>query len=250
MIQIDSVSFQHGNTPVLKDISLTLPKGGITALVGANGAGKSTLLSLIARLTPLQSGRITVEDLTIGASPTDVLAKRLAILPQSNDIAPRLTVRDLVSFGRYPHHKGRASTEDDAKVEQAIAEFQLEDLANRQLDTLSGGQRQRAQVAMTFAQDTDYVLLDEPLNNLDLSASRALMQTLERLTRDHGKTVIVVLHDLNFASRYAHQIVALSKGKIAAQGTPAEVLSTPFLEQVFGTTAEIAMIDCRPMVVV
>lgn len=250
MIQVQSVSFHHGSKPILQDITLTLPKGGITALVGANGAGKSTLLSLIARLTKLQSGRIFVDDLEIGKCPTDALAKRLAILPQSSDIAPRLTVRDLIGFGRFPHHKGRVTPQDRAKVEEAIATFALEDLADRQLDTLSGGQRQRAQVAMTFAQDTDYLLLDEPLNNLDLAASRALMQTLGRLAQVHGKTIVVVLHDLNFASRYADHIVALAGGQIRAEGRPAEVISPAFLEHVFATRAAVQMVDGQPLVVV
>lgn len=248
MIRITDVSFAHGAQQVLNKVDLTLEKGGITALVGANGAGKSTLLSLIARLTPLQTGHIQVDDMQIGQCATDLLAKRLAILPQSSDVAPRLTVRDLVGFGRYPHHKGRPGPVDADMVESALSEFDLHGLADRQLDTLSGGQRQRAQVAMTFAQDTDYLLLDEPLNNLDLAASRALMQTLQRLAHDHGKTIIVVLHDLNYASRYADQLVALHQGQIAAQGHPAAVLAPDFLETVFATRAEVQILNGRPMV--
>lgn len=229
---------------ILSDINLELAKGGITALIGPNGAGKSTLLSLIARLIPLQSGAITVDDLTIGSCASDVLARKLAILPQTAEIAPRLTVRDLVGFGRYPYHKGRAGPEDAKIVEQALARFGLNDLASRQLDRLSGGQRQRAQVAMIYAQNTDYVLLDEPLNNLDIAASRNLMALLQEL----GRTVVIVLHDINYASSYADQIVAMKDGRIQAVGTPAEVINAGLLADVFETQAPVHQIDGRPLI--
>ncbi|WP_439957623.1 ATP-binding cassette domain-containing protein [Paracoccus albicereus] len=203
MIRITDLSHNLGTSRVLHGIDLTIPKGQITALIGPNGAGKSTLLSLIARLDTPLSGRIDVDELQVGACPTDVLARRLAILPQTPEIAPRLSVAELVGFGRYPHHKGRPTPEDRARVSDAIALLSLDGLAHRSLDTLSGGQRQRALLAMTVAQDTDYLLLDEPLNNLDIAASRSLMTLLRRLCEDFGRTVVVVLHDINYASRYA-----------------------------------------------
>ncbi|GKY89132.1 iron ABC transporter ATP-binding protein [Sinisalibacter aestuarii] len=250
MIRIENVSFAHGAAPVLHDISLDIPRGGITALVGANGAGKSTLLSLIARLAPLQGGRIVVDDLEVGACRSDELARKLAILPQTADAAPRLTVRELVGFGRYPYHKGRPGRDDHAKVEAAIAAFELGALADRPLDTLSGGQRQRAQVAMTYAQDTDYVLLDEPLNNLDIAGSRALMQLLQHLAREHGRTIVVVLHDLNYASAYADHLVTMRAGRIAEAGHPTEVVTADMLRDTFGTEAGVHHVNGAPVVLV
>ncbi|MEP3347981.1 MAG: ATP-binding cassette domain-containing protein [Litoreibacter sp.] len=244
MIKVSNVSYDIGGTQILSDISLDIQKGAITALIGPNGAGKSTLLSLIARLMPLQTGSITVDDLEVGSCASDILAQTLAILPQSSDAAPRLTVRDLVGFGRYPYHKGRAGPEDLEIIAQALDRFELNDLANRQLDTLSGGQRQRAQVAMIHAQSTEYVLLDEPLNNLDIAASRALMQLLRRL----GRTVVIVLHDINYASSYADQIVAMKGGKIHSIGTPLDVVRSELLEDVFGTGGLVHDVGGRPLV--
>ena len=181
MIEISGLSHAINGTPILRDVTLTLDKGGVIALVGPNGAGKSTLLSLAARLLPLQRGRVQIDGIDVQAADSRALARRMAILPQMVNAASRLTVRDLTGFGRYPYHRGRPGPEDRELVEQALAFFGLEALADRQLDTLSGGQRQRAFVAMAYAQDTEYLLLDEPLNNLDLAASRALMARLRDL---------------------------------------------------------------------
>lgn len=248
MIQISGLSHRYGATPILSDLSLTLPRGGVTALVGANGAGKSTLLSLIARLMPIQSGRIEVDGMEVGKTPTRDLARKLAILPQAAEVAPRLTVRELVGFGRYPHHRGRATAEDHQKVEEALVAFDLLDLADRPLEALSGGQRQRAHVAMTFAQDTDYVLLDEPLNNLDIAASRSLMKRLCALAHDHGRTVVTVLHDINYACAYADHMVTLTGGQLGPMGRPAEIVSNELLSQVFGTDAEVVKSDAGVLV--
>ncbi|MEM9639375.1 MAG: ATP-binding cassette domain-containing protein, partial [Pseudomonadota bacterium] len=181
MIDIDGVSYRIGGQQILRDVSLRIAPGGVVALIGPNGAGKSTLLSLIARLQALQSGRISVNGLPVGQVADDALARVLAILPQDLTVTSRLTVRDLVGFGRYPYHKGRPTAQDDALVADALRSFDLEDIAGRVLETLSGGQRQRAFVAMAYAQDTAYLLLDEPLNNLDIAASRALMTRLQML---------------------------------------------------------------------
>lgn len=239
MISISGVSHDYADTPILKDITLDIPTGGVTALVGANGAGKSTLLSLIARITPLQTGRITVDGLDVSHTPGRDLARKLAILPQSSEVAPRLTVAELVSFGRYPHHQGRPSAEDRTKINEAIDTLDLGELADRPLDSLSGGQRQRAHVAMIVAQDTDYVLLDEPLNNLDLAASRSLCQVLRRLATEGGRTVVLVVHDINYASAYADNLIALKDGCLGPCGAPAEVLSEAFLTDIFRTDATL-----------
>lgn len=250
MIRIANLSQRIGATTILDDVTLDIPKGGITALVGPNGAGKSSLLARIARLEPIQSGQIHVDELRIGHCDNAALARRLSILPQSGSIAPRLTVGELIGFGRYPYHKGRPSADDREMIAQAIATFDLDALANRPLDTLSGGQRQRALVAMTYAQDTDYVLLDEPLNNLDIAASRQLMKLLRHMADQHQKTILIVLHDLNVACSYADHLVAMDQGRIATTGAPRDIVNLELVESVFMTDAKVRHIDGQPVVVV
>lgn len=248
MIRIENVSLSHRDMPILRDITLSLEKGGITALVGPNGAGKSSLLSLIARLQPLQTGRILVDGLPVDSTPSRLLAQRLAILRQDGVVASRLTVRELIGFGRFPHHQGRAGAADIALVEAALAQFELQALAERFIDTLSGGQRQRALVAMTFCQGTDYMLLDEPLNNLDMFHARQLMRSLRSIVDERQRTAIIVLHDINQAAAHADRIVALRDGKVIADGTPNEVLTEDNLELVFGYRMQIMQIAGRPLV--
>ncbi|MGR3804721.1 iron ABC transporter ATP-binding protein [Marinibacterium profundimaris] len=250
MIRVEGLSHAIGGARILRDVSVDLPKGGVTALIGPNGAGKSTLLSLVARLMPLQSGRIEVDGQSVAESPNDEMARRLAVLPQSSEIAPRLTVEQLVGFGRYPHSKGRLTDACRAKIAQAIGRFDLEELRHRMLDTLSGGQRQRALIAMTYAQDTDYLLLDEPLNNLDIAASRSLMRHLREMAEADGKTVVIVLHDVNYASAYADRIVALAGGRVVAEGAPGEIVDATLLREVFNTDARVDLVDGRPVVLV
>ncbi|ASM75191.1 MULTISPECIES: ABC transporter ATP-binding protein [Roseobacteraceae] len=248
MIVITDLNHDRDGVATLWNINLSIDRGGVTALIGPNGAGKSTLLSLMSRLLPIQRGKIMVDDLQIGRCPNDVLARKLAILPQSNDTAPLLTVRELVSFGRYPYHKGRPDQRDREKVEEAILALGLLPLAERRLGSLSGGQRQRAQVAMTFAQDTDYVLLDEPLNNLDISASRALMAVLQDLALRHDRAIVIVLHDINYAAAYADRIVAMKDGRVVAMGAPGEVLTESILWDVFETNPKVHRIGTKVMV--
>ena len=217
----------------------------MTAIIGPNGAGKSTFLSMVARLTPMSSGVVTVGGLDVSGTPGDVLAKRLSILKQDNQIAMRLTVRDLVSFGRYPHSKGRLTAADAAKVDEAIGFLNLGDLSERFLDELSGGQRQRAFVAMVLAQDTDYVLLDEPLNNLDMKHAVAMMQLVRNAADKLGKTVVVVLHDINFASCYADHIVAMRDGRLAMQGPPSELITTEALAKIYDMEIPVEIIGGR-----
>ncbi|MEO7589001.1 MAG: ATP-binding cassette domain-containing protein, partial [Arachnia sp.] len=214
MILVSGVTKRYGKTAVVDDVSLQLPRGGLTAIVGANGAGKSTLLSMIARLLGTDEGAITVGDLDIATSDSRELAKRLAILRQTNDLQSRLTVADLVGFGRFPHSGGRLTATDRAAIDQAIAWMNLEDLRDRFLDEMSGGQRQRAFVAMVLAQDTEYLLLDEPLNNLDVAHAHAMLTTLRRAADELNKTVVIVVHDINYASCWADQIVAMKNGVI------------------------------------
>ena len=247
MIVVSGVSAVRSNRPVLSDIELTIPAGGVTALIGPNGAGKSTLLSLIARLLPLQSGTITVDGLPVDKTPTRALARRLAVMPQETHVSSRLRVAELVGFGRFPHHRGRPGPQDRAAIAEALALFDLEPLAGRFVDTLSGGQRQRARAAMTFCQGTDYILLDEPLNNLDITYARQLMRTIRRVADERGRTVLIVLHDLNHAAAHADRIVAMRDGRIAAYGLTSAVMTAPVLSAVFDTDIPVAEIDGHPV---
>ena len=240
MIEIQSVSLTREGQRVLDGIDLVLPRGGLTALVGPNGAGKSTLLSLAARLLPLQQGSVTVDGLPVGTTPGKVLAKKLAILRQDAGPPPRVTVREMVGFSRFPHSGGRMTAEDKAMVEEALARFELEGLANRSVDRLSGGQRQRVLVAMTYAQGTDYILLDEPLNNLDMYHARQLMLELRRFTDETGRTIVIVLHDINHASASADRIIAMKDGRIAADGPPDTIMRTEVLEETYGFPVKVA----------
>ena len=235
MIRIENATKNYGETRVVDGVSLTLAAGGVTSIIGPNGAGKSTLLSMISRLIGMDAGSVTVDGLDVAKTPGDVLARRLSILRQDNSLTARLTVRDLVAFGRYPHSRGRLTAEDGRRVEQALAYLNLEDLAGRFLDELSGGQRQRAFVAMVLCQDTDYMLFDEPLNNLDIKHAVTMMKLLRRAADELRKTVVVVLHDINFASCHSDHIVAMQNGRVFRQGTPAEIVRPEVLEAIYGT---------------
>jgi iron complex transport system ATP-binding protein len=227
MIEIAEVSKQYGDSVVVDDVTLQLPAQGVTAIIGPNGAGKSTLLSMVSRLLPVSAGQIRVDGLDVTRADSRELARRLAILPL------RLTVRDLVAFGRYPHTGGRLTLDDKAHIDRALSYLNLEPLADRYLDEMSGGQRQRAFVAMVLCQDTRYVLLDEPLNSLDMKHAVAMMGTLRRAADELGKTVVLVLHDINFASSYADRIVAMRQGRVAHQGTPAELIRSEVLSPLY-----------------
>lgn len=243
MIEIEDVTFHHGKTPVLSDISLTIEKGGVTALIGPNGAGKSTLFALMARLLPLETGRISFDGLDVSSCPSRDLARKLAILRQDTHVASRISVRDMVGFGRFPHHQGRPTDTDRERVAQALAQFDLEALSDRFLDELSGGQRQRVLVAMAYAQDTDYLLLDEPLNNLDMQFARSLMRQLRALADSHGKTIVAVLHDINYAAAYSDHIIALKQGRIIAHAPTGDLMREEILSQIYEMPVKIRTLD-------
>jgi iron complex transport system ATP-binding protein len=243
MIGISGVSKSYGQTIVVDNVSLTLPKGGLTSIIGPNGAGKSTLMSMIARLLPIDRGTVMVDGLDVALTAGNELAKRLSILRQDNHLAARLTVSDLVSFGRYPYSKGRLTVEDRGHIERALTYLGLEEMKHRFLDELSGGQRQRAFVAMVLAQDTDYMLFDEPLNNLDIRHAVAMMKLLRDAAKDLGKTVVVVLHDINFASCYSDHIVVMRSGRLFRQGGPEEIIREEILTETYETGFKVREID-------
>lgn len=243
MIDIEGVSKFFGANKVVKDVTTSLPDGGVTALIGPNGAGKSTLLALMSRLESMDSGSVTVGGLDIASTPSSEVAKTLAILRQENHLSMRLTVRDLVAFGRFPHSGGRPTLVDLEAVETAMSQLDILGFADKYVDELSGGQRQRAFIAMVLAQDTQYLLLDEPLNNLDMKHSVEMMRLIRSLADDHGKTVVVVLHDINFASSYADTIVAMKDGSLIHQGTPHEIMQAEVLRDIYEIDIRVEEID-------
>lgn len=234
MIQIKDVSKQYGRRVILDEISMDFPRGKITSIIGSNGAGKSTLLSIISRLLAQDNGRVLVNKKVNTEYKNNDLAKHLSILKQFNNIEIKLTVRELVSFGRFPYSQGRLKSEDHQKIDEAIQFLDLGKIQDSYLDQLSGGQRQRAFLAMVVAQDTEYILLDEPLNNLDIRHSVQIMKTLKKLAEVLGKTVIIVLHDINFASHYSDYIAALKDGKVKYFGSADEVITEDILKDIFG----------------
>lgn len=241
MITLEKVKEVYGSETEIGPVSLDIPTGGITALVGPNGAGKSTLLTMIGRLLGMDEGTITVGNLDVSTAKSADLARVLSVLRQENHFITRLTVRQLVGFGRFPYNKGRLTKKDDEIISNYISFFELEDLQNRYLDELSGGQRQRAYVAMVLAQETDHVLLDEPLNNLDIAHSVQMMSLLRRAADEFGRTIVVVLHDLNFAAQYADAICAVKDGRIFAHGEVEDVMRNDILTELFNTP--ITVID-------
>ena len=247
MIELDQVTKRYGHQVVVDGVSLTIAAGGITSIIGANGAGKSTLLSVIARLLPRDSGRVRVGSLDVSACDTRELAKVLSILKQDNHLSVRMSVRDLVAFGRYPHSGGRLSDHDKAVIATAIDYLDLNELADRYLDEMSGGQRQRAFVAMVLAQDTDVILLDEPLNNLDMPHARAMMVRLRRAADELGKTIVMVIHDINYAACWSDRIIAMKTGKLCRQGAPEEIMTTAALRDIYGIDIEVYSVAGRPL---
>ena len=245
MIATHELSKRYGDRLVVDNVSLQIPKGGFTAIIGPNGAGKSTLLSMISRLLPMSAGQVLIDGLDLARTPGRELARKLSILRQHNDTTMRLSVRDLVAFGRFPHSGGRLTSHDQQQIDAAIDYLSLTPLQHQALDELSGGQRQRAYVAMVMCQDTDYVLLDEPLNNIDMRHAVEMMQLLRSAADDKGKTVVVVLHDINFASCYADHIIAMQAGKLACQGSPAEVIQQRVLGALYQMDIRVHEIEGR-----
>ena len=250
MISIRNLTHLIGGKMILDDISLDIPRRGITALIGPNGAGKSTLVNLMARQIPLQTGEVKVNEIDLSTANANTLAKPLTLVGQHVGVASRLRVDELIGFGRWPHTRGRLGRQDKEIIDDAIAAFSLCDLRHRFLDQLSGGQRQRAFVAMACAQETDWLLLDEPLNNLDMYHAHSLMKTLHDLPHKNGKSIVVVIHDINQATAWADHIVSMKNGRIISTGTPAEVISPDSLQELYGLRPKTTEIDGQIAVLV
>ena len=239
MITLTDVLKRYSSEVAIGSVDLEIPTGGITALVGPNGAGKSTMLTMIGRLLGMDQGSIEVAGYDVASTKSRDLAKILSILRQENHFITRLTVRQLVGFGRFPHSQGRLNRADEEIISRYIDFLDLRDLEGRYLDQLSGGQRQRAYVAMVLCQETDYVLLDEPLNNLDIAHSVTMMRHLRAAAAEFDRTIIVVLHDINFAAAYADYICAMKDGGIAEFGSPEAIMQDGVLSALFNTDISV-----------
>lgn len=237
----EKLHISYGSQTIVENLDLAIPDGKVTALVGANGSGKSTILKTMARLLKAKKGSVYLDGKSISQMQTKEVAKQLAILPQTPVAPEGLTVRELVAYGRFPHQKGLGtlSREDKSMIDWALQVTKMNDLADRQIESMSGGQRQRAWIAMALAQGTDILFLDEPTTYLDMAHQLEVLKLLERLNREEGKTIVMVVHDLNHAALYAEHIVAIKHGKIVQSGNPAEVITSGMLREVFGIEADV-----------
>lgn len=243
MIDVKNVSKNYGSKQVVTEVRLPIKEKQLTAFIGPNGAGKSTLLSMISRLIEIDTGEIYLDHNEVKAWRSNELSKKLSILKQSNGVNLRITVRELVSFGRFPYSKGRLNQQDYQLIDYALDKLGLTEMAEDTIDTLSGGQLQRAYIAMILAQDTEYILLDEPLNNLDMNYAVQLMQTLRRLVDEEQKTILLVIHDINFAASYADEIVAMKAGQIFAHGTTEEMIQCSVLNPLYEMNVKICELE-------
>ncbi|MBE3027399.1 siderophore ABC transporter ATP-binding protein [Janthinobacterium sp. BJB1] len=233
MIHVKQIKKSYGSKRVLDNVSVQFPKGKVTSLIGPNGAGKTTLLMLIARLQEADGGEIVVDGRRIGDIRIGDYARQVATLRQSPDFHLRLTVEELVAFGRFPYSRGNLTPQDRQAIADAIAFLSLESLRTAYVDELSGGQRQMAFLAMTIAQQTDILLLDEPLNNLDMKHAVQIMRALRRLCDEQGRTVILVIHDINFAVNYSDHVVAMQGGAVRCSGPAHEVVTEQRLRALY-----------------
>ncbi|MGM0902696.1 MAG: ABC transporter ATP-binding protein [Bacillota bacterium] len=242
-IETKELTLSYGSSIIINELDLSIPKGEITVFIGGNGCGKSTLLRSIARLLKPQKGSILLEGEAISKLSTKEVAQKMAILPQSPTAPEGLTVLQLVKQGRYPYQNWlkQWSEDDEKKVNAALKATGIEQLKDRSVDSLSGGQRQRAWIAMTLAQDTDIILLDEPTTYLDMTHQIEILDLLFELNEQEGRTILMVLHDLNLACRYAHHIVAIKDQKIYDQGPPELVITDTLVRNVFGMECKVTL---------
>ncbi|NMA67092.1 MAG: ATP-binding cassette domain-containing protein [Clostridiaceae bacterium] len=246
-MRVTNLTKIYGKKSVVDKVSFEIPKGKVTSMIGPNGAGKSTVLNMISRLIARDGGDVDFKGKDIAQWRSRDLSKKLAILTQTNNISMKLTVKELVTFGRFPYSGSRVTQEDERIINEAIEYMELSDMENRFLDELSGGQRQRAYIAMVIAQDTEYILLDEPTNNLDIYHATNMMKIVRRLCDELGKTIVLVLHELNYAAFYSDYICAFSDGEIAKFGTVEEVMTKENLSEIYNVDFEVLEINGKPL---
>lgn len=240
-IRADRLAVAYGQETVLTGLSVQPPSGKMTSIIGANGCGKSTLLKALTRILPLDKGQVYLDGKDIHQLPTKEVAKKIALLPQVQENLEGIRVYDLVSYGRFPHQSatGRLSTADREQIDWALEQTQTKAFAQLPVQSLSGGQRQRVWIAMALAQDTDTIFLDEPTTYLDMHHQLEVLQLLKKLNQEKGKTIIMVLHDINHAARFSDHILAMKAGQLVYQGSPQEVITVEGLREIFQIEAEI-----------
>lgn len=240
-IETKNVNIAYGNVNIVEDLNLEIPKGKITTIIGANGCGKSTILKTIARILKAKSGDIYINSKNINGQSSKEIARNMAVLPQSPQAPSGLTVEELIAYGRFPHQKGfgKMKKEDEDIVTWALKSTGIEEFRERPMEALSGGQRQRAWIAMALAQQTEILILDEPTTYLDLAHQLEILKLLEELNRKQGTTIVMVIHELNNAARFADHMIGVKKGKVVCQGTAHEVMTKENLKELFNIDAEI-----------
>jgi len=243
MVELKAISKYYGEHKVLEGLNLDIEKGKITSFIGSNGAGKSTLLSIIARLIRQNGGSVFLEGKQLDSIKDKDIARKVAVLKQSNFLNIKLTIRELVAFGRFPHSKGRLNKIDNDIIDKSLEYLGILDIQHKYIDQLSGGQRQRAFIAMVVAQDTEYILLDEPLNNLDMKNSVSIMKVLRNLVDEMQKTIVLVLHDINFAASYSDNIVAMRDGKIVKCGRTNDIIESTCLREIFDMDFDVREVN-------
>ena len=242
-IRVNNLTVAYENNTIIKDMSLSLPKGKFSIIIGGNGCGKSTLLKTISRINKPVHGDIFINDKNIKKVKEKDIAREVAFLPQGPTCPNGLTVRQLVAYGRFPHQKmvGGLNKHDKEMIDWAIEQTGLSEFADREIENLSGGQRQRAWIAMTLAQETEIIMLDEPTTYLDLSYQLEVLEILEKLNKEKNITVVTVLHEINNAFRFADHIVGLKKGRIVCEGKPKDVINEETLREIYGIDARLMM---------
>ena len=240
-IELRGVQVAYDDTVIVPDANLRIPTGKVTMLIGPNGCGKSTTLKAIARILPLKRGEILLNDVNVRTLSQKALAQQLAVLPQSPTVPEGITVKDLVAYGRYPYQKPLAglSKADHEIIEWTMARTGVDGLAGRRVDELSGGQRQRVWIALTLAQKTDTMMFDEPTTYLDIAHQLEVLELLRRLNREDGSTIVVVIHELNLAAKFADHIVGMKAGQVRFEGAPSEVFTEANLRDLYDIDAEI-----------
>ena len=244
-IQLKNVTKKFGDQMVIDDLNLSIEDGSFTVLVGPSGCGKSTLLKVISRILPAKRGEVRIDGMDIRKEKAEHIAKKVAVLPQTPTCPDAITVRELVSYGRFPYRKaiGGMSRHDIEQVDWALEKTGLTEISGRLVTELSGGQRQRAWIAMTLAQETEMILLDEPTTYLDMAYQLDVLQLLERMNREKQLTIVMVLHDLNEACRFADHIIGLKNGKVVCEGRPADVITRENIREIYGIDAKLVMSD-------